>query len=212
MKNTALSVNPPSGPNVSRTPDTGPALDVVVFVTSAKTLWHYAKWVQGTPAQDSVVVEACLLNQSLEHQASTVAELTELGFDPARIHILPDDGVRNPDVYVDPDDGGIGATGAYAVPDLGQKRLYLFDNISVTEEGKPVERRLYGLLRLLAGIPRQAALAVLFDEGADRICFSRHCFSTLSGQQRDMVIREALEDLRFPERAQRASDQDHGQP
>lgn len=210
LKNTALSVNAPAGRDVVRAADPKTTLDVMVFVTSAETLWHYAKWVQGSHPYDSVVVEACLLNQPPGHQADIVAELTELGFDPGNIHVLQDDGVRDPDVYVDPDDGGIGAEGAYAVPGLGHKQLYLFDNISVTDAGKPVEEKLYGLMRLLAGIPKQGGLAVLFDEGADRVCFSHHCISTLSSEERDAVIREALEDLRFPERVHRSLGARHG--
>lgn len=210
MKNTALSVNAPPGRDVGPAADPKPTLDLVVFVTSAETLRHYAKWVQGSHPHGPVVLEACLLNQTPVHQADIVAGLTELGFDPDRIHVLGDDGVKDPDVYVDPGDGGIGAEGAYAVPNLGHKQLYLFDNISVTDAGKPVEEKLYGLLRLLAGIPKQEGIAVLFDEGADRVCFSQHCIGTLSSQQRDTVIRDALEDLQFPEQGDGELDDRHG--
>ncbi len=48
----------------------------------------------------------------------------------------------------------------------------------------------------MAGIPKDGGYAILFDGEADRICFSQHCISTLKGRQRDMVIREALDDLR----------------
>lgn len=204
LKNNALSIKSPPGRDLVPAAVPKTALELVVFVTSPETLWHYAKWVHGSDPRESVVVEACLLNQAPAQRADILAELTELGFDPEKIHVLQDDGVRDPDLYVDQLDGGIGAADAYAVPNLGHPSLYLFDNISVTDAGKPVKKKLYGLMRLLAGIPKRAGLAVLFDEEADRVCFSHHCISTLSSRQRDMVIREALEDLRFPEQAHRS--------
>ncbi len=192
---TALAIDSPPGGEVLRDTDRNAALQLAVFLTSAETLRHYAKWACGTYPHERVVVEACLLDQDPACRDEIIEELARLGFDPSRIHVLEDDGVRDPDVYVDPYDGGIGVPGAYAVPHLGHKGLYLFDNISVTEGDKPVKDKLYRLMRLLAGIPRQGGYAILFDGEADRICFSQHCMSTLKGRQRDKVIREALDDL-----------------
>ena len=143
-----------------------------------------------------MVVEACLLEQSLGSRERISAELLRLGFDPARLHVLGDDGVRDPDLYVDPVTGGIGAVGAYAVSNLGAKGLYLFDNVSITDGREPVTAKLYRLTRLLAGIPRNRSFAVLFERSQDRVCFSQHCIGTLKAHQRDLVVSEALEDLR----------------
>ncbi len=171
-------------------------LQVVVFSTAVETLHHYAKWASGNHPYSGVVVDACLLEQDLSKRDDLVAELTEWGFDPTRTHVLHDDGVLDADLYVDPFDGGIGAEGAYAVPDLGDRAVYIFDGISVTGSGKSDRTKLYRLMRLMAGVPRRRSLAVLFERRADRVCFSQHCISTLNGQQRDAVIFEALEDAR----------------
>ncbi len=171
-------------------------VQVAVFSTAIETLHHYAKWVSGNHPYSGVVVDACLLEQDLARRDNMIMELARLGFDPARTHILEDDGVLDPDLYVDPFDGGIGADGAYAVPRLGDKAVYLFDNISVTHGKRPVRKKLFRLMRLLAGIPRKRGMAVLFERRADRVCFSQHCISTLNAQQRDAVIFEALEDAR----------------
>ena len=169
------------------------ALHIAVFSTSVETLQHYAKWARGSCRHEQVVVEACLLDQKLERREDILATLALLGFDSSRVHVLDNDGVTDPDVYVDPFDGGIGAAGAYAVPNLEDKALYLFDNISVSDGIRPAKNKLYRLMRLMAGIPRQRGLAVLFDGRSDRVCFSQHCIRTLDGRQRDMVIEEALE-------------------
>ena len=193
---TAPAIDSPPRGEVLRNAEGHPTLQLAVFLTSAEVLRHYAKWACGADPNERVVVEACLLDQDLDCRDEIIGELTRLGFDPSRIHVLEDDGVRDPDVYVDPYQGGIGAHGAFAVPDLGDKGLYLFDNIPVTEGDKPAKDKLYKLMRLMAGIPKDGGYAILFDGEADRICFSQHCISTLKGRQRDMVIREALDDLR----------------
>lgn len=181
-----------------RIADRNAVLQLAVFTTSVDNLRHYAKWARGSHPHQGVVVEACLLHQNLAQRDDSIAALVQLGFDPSRLHMLDDDGVRDPDLYVDPFDGGIGADGAYAVPNLGDKALYLFDNISVTDGDKPAKDKLYRLMRLLAGIPRQRGFAVLFECRGDRICFAQHCIGTLNAHQRDRVISEALDDLRGP--------------
>ena len=168
------------------------ALQLVVFTTSVRHLRHYAKWTQGSFGR-GCVVDVCLLEQAPATRDRSLAELVSLGFDRGRVHVLDDDGVRDPDLYVDPVDGGIAADGAYAVPSLGDKALYIFDNISVTDRDKLVEAKLYRLMRLLAGIPRQRGFAVLFDRRVDRVCFAQHCIGTLSSRQRDTVISAARE-------------------
>ena len=91
--------------------------------------------------------------------------------------------------------GNRGRRRPYAVPGLGGKHLYVFDDISVAEGCRPVEAKVHGLMRLMAGIPKESGIAVLFDGGEDRLCFARYCIRTLDSKQRDALIREALEDL-----------------
>ena len=141
------------------------------------------------------MINLCLLYQRPEDREATLTELIQWGFDAGRIHIFEDDGVRDPDIYVSRLDGGIGADGAYAVPGLDGKHLYVFDEVSVIEGGKPVEAKIYGLMRLMAGIPKESGMAVLFDRGEDRLCFARHCIRTLDASHRDALTREAFEDL-----------------
>jgi len=199
LDNTALSLVSPAGADSARRQDTRGPLELVVFAMSVDTLRHYAKWAQRPHPHEAVVVDACLLYQRPQHRGAILSRLAEEGFDRGRIHILYDDGVRNPDTYVDRFDGGIGADGAYAVPGLGDKHLYVFDDLSVMDGRRPVEAKLHSLMRLMAGIPRQSGMAVLFEGGQDRVCFSRHCIRTLDAKQRDVLIREALEDLRYTE-------------
>ena len=171
-----------------------------MFAMSAQILWHYQKWLCPTQQHRPLVIDVCLLYQDLNRRNEILAGLQQLGLERDRIHLLGDDGVRDPDIYVDRWDGGIGTPGAFAVPNLEGKHLYLFDNLSVTADGKPVARKQHELMRLLAGIPRQSGVAVLFDAGDDRLCFSRHCIRTLDGRHRDAVIREVVAELREQER------------
>ena len=185
-------------PRRTALPDTSrdPVLQVAVFSTSVDILRNYAKWARGSQPHQGVAVETCLLDQDPAHRDATLAELVRLGFEADSTHILEDDGVRDPDLYVDPYDGGIGVEGAYAVSNLGNKALYLFDNISVTDWNGPAKDKLHKLMRLLAGIPKQRGFAVLFDRRQDRVCFSQYCISSLSAHQRDKVLSEALLALR----------------
>ncbi len=195
MRSIPLSAANPAGADAAQRGTDRATLEVVVFATSVGTLGHYTSWVLQSHLQGAVVINLCLLYQKPEKREATLTELIQLGFSPGRIHILEDDGIRDPDIYVSRFDGGIGADGAYAVPGLDGKHLYVFDELSVTEGGKPVEAKIYGLMRLMTGIPRDSGMAVLFDRGEDRLCFARHCIRTLDANHRNALIREALEDL-----------------
>ncbi len=198
VRNIPLSAVNPAGADAAQRGNDCTTLEVVVFATSVGTLGHYTSWVLQSHLQGAVVINLCLLYQRPENRDATLTELIQWGFNAGRIHILEDDGIRDPDIYVSRFDGGIGADGAYAVPGLGGKHLYVFDELSVTKGGKPVEAKIYKLMRLMAGIPRESGMAVLFDRSEDRFCFAQHCIRTLDANHRDALIREALEDLQNP--------------
>ncbi len=193
MKNGMQANNCLKNIEIQSNPELLTSLDIVVFANMPETVSCYAKWIGWTSQTSWINIDFCLLDQNPEDTKKIISNLSKLGFDQRRIHVLNDDGIINPDLYVDPVEGGIGAKGAYAVPNLGDKHFYLFDNLSITRDGEVVKNKFYGLTRLLAGIPRDRGLSVLFDEGSDRICFAKHCIMTLSGKYRDKLIREVIE-------------------